>query len=57
MLLEESRSRAIFGLSSDFLAIPNRGSDKTRKRQNRASHLNVRRKTLFLIERGGKVNR
>jgi len=57
MLLEESRRRAISGFSSDFLAIPNNGSDKARKRQNKANHLKVKRKTLFLIERGGKVKR
>jgi hypothetical protein len=57
MLLEESRSRAIFGLSKDFLAIPSRGSDRAKKRQNKASHLKSKRKTLFLIDRGGKVNR
>jgi hypothetical protein len=57
MLLEESRSRAIFGFSRNFLAIPSRGSDRAKKRQNKASHLKTKRKTLFLIEMGGMVKR
>jgi hypothetical protein len=57
MLLEESRRRAIFGFSRDFLVIPNKGSDRAKKRQNKASHLKTKRKTLFLIDRGGRVKR
>jgi len=57
MLLEESRRRAIIGFSRDFLAMPSKGSDRAKKRQNKASHLKVKRKTLFLIDRGGKVKR
>jgi len=55
MLLEESKSKAILGFSHDLLDIPNKVSDKAKKRQNIASHRKIRRKALLLADRSGRV--